>query len=100
MAYKVIAECVDQRSGVRLFPGDLFEDPTEEQFARLVRAGCLHPKKVSAKAKPAKDAPGADDQSGAGASSAGAGSDASADDAGANGGDDSGQSGADQGATG
>lgn len=39
---KVLAECVDHRSGKRYFTGDVFNPlPTEEQAERLVAAKCL-----------------------------------------------------------
>ena len=42
MSFKVIAECVDERTGRRYFPGDTFDPPpSEEQAERLGRAGCV-----------------------------------------------------------
>ena len=42
MVLKVIAECVDVRTGRRFLPGETFEPaPDAEQQARLINAGCL-----------------------------------------------------------
>lgn len=42
MSYRVIAECVDARTGARFLPGDMFEpQPQPEQAERLIRAGAI-----------------------------------------------------------
>ena len=42
MHYRVIAECVDARSGTRMFEGDIFEPrPDDDQAARLIAAGAI-----------------------------------------------------------
>jgi len=53
MAYKVIAECVDSRTGKRYFAGDVFKpDPDADQAARLIKAGCLEEVKGKAAKAP------------------------------------------------
>jgi hypothetical protein len=54
---KVLAECVDVRSGKRFLKGDTF-DPTPglEQAQRLVKAGCLPEGAIELAAKSAKKA--------------------------------------------
>lgn len=51
-ALKVLAECVDVRSGKRYLPGDTFDPaPNPEQAARLVKAHCLPEAALAAAAK-------------------------------------------------
>lgn len=51
-ALKVLAECVDVRSGKRYVPGDTFDPaPNPEQAARLVKAQCLPEAAIAAAAK-------------------------------------------------
>lgn len=56
MPYKVIAECIDARTGKRFFPGDTFPDPTKDQAERLVKAKCIEEVSAAEARKAAKDA--------------------------------------------
>jgi hypothetical protein len=54
---KVLAECVDARSGKRFRAGDEFSPvPTPEQAERLVRAGCLPEPAIAVAKKGAAEA--------------------------------------------
>lgn len=56
MPYKVIAECIDARTGKRHFPGDTFPEPSKDQAERLVKAKCIEEVSSDEVRKAAKDA--------------------------------------------
>lgn len=56
MPYKVIAECIDARSGKRYFPGEDFPAPDKDQVERLVKARCIEEVSAAEAKRLAKDA--------------------------------------------